>query len=143
MIITASIEHLDAVHRLEQQFGVKAFSRQSLRRFILTNKLYVFVDTLGNVIGSAILTKRKDSNTTRLYSFIIDEMYRGLGVGKVYLKVLLEQIQTKYIKLEVSEHNTAAIKLYKSNGFAIVGQKTNYYVDKSSALLMKKTVDFI
>lgn len=141
MIITASLIHLNAVCELEQQFGAEAFSKRSLRHFILQNKLKVFVDNFGNVIGSAILLRRKNSNTTRLYSFIIDNKYRDKGIGQVYLEVLLQDVQTKYIKLEVSENNTAAIKIYTKQGFAIVDHKPNYYKDNSTAIVMKKTVD--
>ena len=140
MIKIASLDYLDAIYKLEKQFGAEAFTKKSLRHFILTGQLYVFVDNDDNVIGSAIVTKRKNSKKVRLYSFIVDEMYRGLGVGKVYLHILLSNITAKEITLEVSENNIPAIKLYRLLGFEKTGVKTEYYKDGSSAIIMKKVL---
>jgi len=141
MIKLASLIYLDAVYELEKQFGAEAFSKRSLRHFILTSQLYVFVDNDDNVIGSAIILKRKNSNRCRLYSFIIDDRFRGKGVGKNYLHVLLEQLTYKEITLEVSENNKPAIGLYTLLGFEVTGTKSEYYKNKDNALVMKKVLD--
>jgi ribosomal protein S18 acetylase RimI-like enzyme len=143
MIKPASITDLDAVLELEKQFGAEAFSKRSLRHFINTGALRVFIDNEANIIGSAILLERKNSNKVRLYSFIIDERFRGKGVGRSYLHALMfSNPSWREMCLEVSVNNTPAIRLYKSLGFQEQKRLNEFYSDGSDAIKLKYILSF-
>ncbi len=70
----------------------------------------------------------------------IFEEFRGRGLGREFLKLLLEELKGKGVKrllLEVSDKNIPAIGLYRSLGFLESGRRRNYYPDGSDALLME------
>ena len=99
----------------------------------------VFVDNFDVVIGSAILLRRKNSDKIRLYSFIVDQKFRGKGVGRAYLHALLERdLGASGMILEVSETNHPAIGLYTKAGFQPTQRLENYYRDGSGAIKMFK-----
>jgi ribosomal-protein-alanine N-acetyltransferase len=45
--------------------------------------------------------------------------------------------------LEVSDRNAAALRLYGSCGFVQVGLRRDYYSNGSSALVMRKTLEYV
>jgi [ribosomal protein S18]-alanine N-acetyltransferase len=67
-----------------------------------------------------------------------DHQRRGIATRLlVRLAALGRQQQASFITLEVREHNEAAIALYESLGFAIIGQRERYYADTGEdALIM-------
>ena len=70
----------------------------------------------------------------------IFEDFRGRGLGKELLKLLLEELKRMGVKkllLEVSDKNLPALGLYRSFGFREVGRRKNYYPDRSDAILME------
>jgi len=139
MIRHSSLRDLDSVCELEKQFGAEAFNRRSLRRFIMNGSLLVFADNFDHVIGSAILLRRNNSNNVRLYSFIVDQKFRGKGVGQSYLHALLQRdMGASRMNLEVSEANLPAIGLYTKAGFQPFQRHENYYRDGSAAIKMFK-----
>jgi len=138
MIRHSSLRDLDSVCELEKQFGAEAFQKRSLRRFHKNGSLLVFADNRDYVIGSAILLRRSNSNIVRLYSFIVDQKFRGKGVGRAYLDSLILSTEALGIKLEVSEANLPAIGLYTKAGFQPLQRVENYYHDGSAAIKMYK-----
>ena len=63
------------------------------------------------------------------------------GLGKVLLSDLIKRsklLRTKFIHLEVKDTNEPAKALYKSMGFKIKGNRTNFYKDGSDAILFVK-----
>ncbi len=70
----------------------------------------------------------------------IFEEFRGRGLGRNFLKHLLEEMKKEGVKkllLEVSDKNITALGLYRSFGFREVGRRKNYYSDGSDAILME------
>ena len=141
MIRNSCLEDLNQIYELEKQFGAEAFSNRSLRRFHLRGNLLVFADNYGVIIGSAIVLRRKNSNRVRLYSFVIDQRFRGMGVGKTYLRVLLDMDwDALWMILEVSEDNHPAIHIYQKAGFEEIHRVDSYYTDGSAAIKMIKNL---
>jgi len=66
------------------------------------------------------------------------------GIGRLMLQFLLDLAKREYkdvIALEVRESNEAAIRLYRTFGFAPIGVRRGYYdEDKENALLMSRSV---
>ncbi len=71
----------------------------------------------------------KDNQKVFIYDIIVDETYRGRGVGKEAM-ILLErdvvQLGLSHIGLHVFGHNHTARKLYKSLGY----EETNVNMEK-------------
>ena len=66
------------------------------------------------------------------------------GIGRILLEALIRQTAAAGVRklfLEVREHNTPALGLYRSSGFVQVGIRKNYYSDPAEdALVMKREV---
>jgi ribosomal protein S18 acetylase RimI-like enzyme len=141
MIKNSRAADLNAIYELEKQFGADAFSKRSLRRFHENGNLLVFLDNQDTIIGSAIVVHRKNSDKVRLYSFVIDQKFRGMGVGKTYLETLLSiPWDAIWMILEVSEGNHPAIHVYQKAGFEEIQRIEGYYSDGSSAIKMIKNL---
>ena len=65
--------------------------------------------------------------------------WRQKGVGRALLHSALQEGNADVVFLEVREGNRAAIHLYETDGFAVVGRRENYYKEPTEdAILMKK-----
>lgn len=76
-----------------------------------------------------------------ILNIVIDEKYKGQKLGKYLFEETINKISKQNIKtifLEVGEKNISAINLYLQFGFKKYNQRTNYYKNKETALLMKK-----
>ena len=66
--------------------------------------------------------------------------YRRRGIANMLLNTLENTAQKEnadFITLEVRKSNSAAIELYTSHGFCVVGERKNYYTSPNeNALLM-------
>ena len=71
----------------------------------------------------------------------IHPIHQRKGLGKFLLSDLIKRsksFQTNQIHLEVRDNNEPAKAFYKSMGFKIVGNRSNFYKDGSDALLLNK-----
>lgn len=65
--------------------------------------------------------------------------HRGAGIGRGLLAAVLADASAgggSCVALEVAETNHAALRLYRSVGFAVVGRRPDYYGPGSPAVLM-------
>ena len=143
MIRLATLEDLESVCSIEQQFGAEAFSKSSLRRFIM-NSQTVVLHSNELILGYAILLSRKNSKQARLYSIAIAKQYQGRRFGLVLMHAIDDiAIDNGYqkITLEVSWHNKVAIQLYTKMGYKEIKILDNYYKDGTSAIKMAKNLN--
>ncbi|MDP4091516.1 MAG: GNAT family protein [Bacillota bacterium] len=82
----------------------------------------IVLEENGKMVGSfQIREDDKDSNTGRVGRFIIDEAFRGKGIGKEALTQLMqigfESLHYDIISLGVFDFNSAAIACYETVGF--------------------------
>ena len=128
----------------ETCFGEEGFSKNQIKYLIRKAKGEVIVvKKSGVLIGSLILLFRNNSKYLRIYSIAILPEMRGKGIANeliVYAEKKAEELRLKGISLEVNENNMAAVNLYQKAGFRVFQTKKNYYKDKSSALVMRKTI---
>jgi ribosomal protein S18 acetylase RimI-like enzyme len=136
MIRNANLDDLDSIIEIEKQFGADSFSRSCLRRFIVLKKLFYMPD-----IGYYIILTRQNSNRARLYSIAVAENAKGKGYGRQLLRHAELQSGRSKMGLEVSSKNTTALGLYLSTGYVKIGELKEYYVDKSMAYKLEKTLD--
>ena len=71
----------------------------------------------------------------------VNPIHQRKGLGKFLLSELIKRsrsLRTNQIHLEVKETNEPAKALYKSMGFKIKANRSNFYEDGTSALLLTK-----
>jgi len=94
--------------------------------------------TLGGPVGFVIARWLVTSARSCRSAFT---SYRRLGLGRVLMETVrrtaLVHGKTSWI-LEVREHNTPALSLYKSIGFHEVGKRRGYYIDTGEAAILMR-----
>ncbi len=75
-----------------------------------------------------------------LYLFV-DESFRGRGFARSLLLETMGELKDRFsaraIHLEVRASNQAALAVYNSCGFSLIGRRRRYYQDGEDALLMR------
>ncbi len=78
------------------------------------------------------------SESYDIVMLLVAVKHRKQGIGRKLLQVVKVKLKSDLF-IEVSENNTSAIRLYKSEGFMCIGRRPNYYRDQSDALLLNFT----
>ena len=141
MIRKATLDDLESILSIEQQFGAEAFSKRSLRHLVSNGSIFV-VDE-GDIRGYASLLLRSNSTVARLYSIAVAKQYQRMGYGKALLESVLDrarEAERSFLALEVSMTNEAAKRFYELSGFLPIAKLSDYYADGSSAIRMKKVI---
>ena len=76
-------------------------------------------------------------------SIAVHPIHQRKGLGKFLMSELIKRsdsLVTNHIHLEVKDTNEPAKAFYKSMGFKIVGNRSNFYKDGSDAILFTKTI---
>lgn len=136
-------EHIDEIIEIENRcFPGDAWTRN------------MFESELNNIISVFVVGIDEDDNSVVCYGgvwliadigevtniAVAPELWRQ-GIGGKLLSLLIDictEHKMSEIDLEVKATNTSAVSLYKKMGFQVVGQRREYYKDKSDALLMTK-----
>lgn len=90
---------------------------------------YVAARLDGELVGYAGVSRlgRKPPYEYEVHTIGVDKRFQGQGLGRVLLDRLLEIADGGTIFLEVRTDNAAAIGLYESVGFAVMGVRKKYY----------------
>jgi len=136
---------LNALIELEQIcFDEESFSRSQLRYLISKARAdFLLTEASGEISSFIILLKRRASRGMRIYSVAVSPKFRGKGLARILLHEAARRARTygfRYLTLEVSENNTAAIRLYLNTDFEVFGEKLSYYKNGSKAFLMRKEI---
>ena len=114
----------------------------------------VFKSELENKNSKYIVAKENDSilgfagiwiavDVAHITNIVVKKDLRKKGIGSLLLQELIkmcEELKMQEITLEVNEHNSNAIGLYKKFGFEQVGLRKKYYRNQDNAIIM--TIDF-
>lgn len=138
---------LGQIERIEREsFGDDAFTRRQLAYLITRAKGAFFVALItGKTAGYLSLLERSRFANMRIYSVATAPEARGLGIGQVLLDKAIEHARERNVReitLEVSTANTAALALYRKNGFNTVSRLPGYYHDGTDGWRMKRTLTF-
>lgn len=79
----------------------------------------------GVLIGYAGLARM--GGEAEVHTLAVDPAHQGKGVGRALLRALLDGAADATVFLEVRTDNEAAIALYRSEGFAVIGTRRGYY----------------
>ena len=134
---------LDALVDIETRaFDGDIISRRSLHRFLTASSATsVVAEFAGRIAGYALVLFRPNSAAARLYSIAVDPDVRGRGIGPALIAAAEAAALARdcvWLRLEVHENNTHAIARYRKAGFRQFGQRSDYYADGGTALLMEK-----
>lgn len=83
--------------------------------------------------GFIIALLRTGSNIAGIETLNVDPTYQGIGIAYRLLNSIADDLKIcglKSIRLEVSEGNTSAIRLYEKVGFRTTSFLSNYYQNK-------------
>ena len=102
---------------------------------------YVAARVDGKLVGYAGITRlgRTPPFEYEVHTIGVDTAFQGRGIGRRLLDMLLEIADGGAVFLEVRTDNDAAIKLYQSVGFDVVGLRKRYYrVSGADAYTMRR-----
>jgi RimJ/RimL family protein N-acetyltransferase len=126
---------LQALKREPTAFGSsydeeKDITEEQWRKRTIGNALFALSkDKLIGMIGYFRVNRTKLRHIANIFGFYVSREYRGQGVGKKLIDSVLIQIKKSEdivkIKLAVNPEQKAAVKLYQSFGFKVVGQLKN------------------
>lgn len=91
------------------------------------NRTVVAVDDDGAVVGSAKMNNNRDGNGSHVASasYMVDPAHTGRGIGRALCEYSLDWARTAGFRAmqfnAVVDNNAAAVHLYESLGFKIVG----------------------
>lgn len=141
----AAAPDLDEIVRIEREsFGPDAFTRRQLAYLLTRARGACFIAaTAERTAGYLSLLERPRYANLRLYSVAVAPEARGTGIGQALLDKAVEYAAERgfrEITLEVSSANTAALGLYRKNGFATHSRLPGYYRDGTDGWRMKRAI---
>ncbi len=126
-------------------FGEESFTRDQFKYLIEKAKGALFCLKLNNsttAYVSVLINERWSYG--RIYSIAVSPQSRGKGLAQLLINRVVEFAVEKRLRnifLEVRVENSAAIALYKKNGFVVKETKENYYGNWEDAYSMCKTLE--
>ena len=135
----ATLKDLEIVLDIENFANSKTYfgrhGEQEVRDYIKKDVVYL-IKREGFFMGTASY-KIKDLNHAHINALIVKPEFRGQGIAKRAMEILLDELKNKKrIDLTVHPHNNIAIALYLSSGFIIELWKDNYFKDGEPRLVM-------
>ena len=132
------ISDLKEIYILETMiFKDEAWTKEMLKTELLNaeNSKTLIIEEYGKILGYVI--SRSFFEEYYILNLGVFPPRQKEGIGTILLSSFLNSIKnSSSVFLEVKKSNFHAIKLYKSSGFKIFGERKKYYKDGSSALLM-------
>ena len=131
---------LQRIYEIEIESFKTPYSFFTLQTLFWFNKEYFYVAEIGGKIVGYIIGDVRN-NRGHVVSIAVDSQYRGKGVGKCLMNVLIKKFKEtsiKTIRLEVAVSNLIAQTFYKKMGFRAIGRIKNYYRNGEDAFLMEK-----
>jgi len=145
MIRPATLADVPALAELEIRcFETDRISPRSFRHLLKSGHSSLLIDEEAGVIrGYSLVLFHRNTSIARLYSFAVDNAFRGQGIGKKILAAAEEDALANgsvTMRLEVRPDNPAAAQLYLANGYKQFDVAPDYYEDHMEALRMEKAL---
>jgi len=129
----ANANEIDAIFEIEQKCfpGKLGYSKRHLRHVILNSNSDCFVEKRnGDIRAFLIVTYRQGSSTCNIETIDVDPAFKNKGIGLKLLKaaeIEMKRRDMRWSKLEVSEGNEVALKLYRKSGYTFKERIEGYY----------------
>ena len=116
--------------RIHAQGFYRGWPREEFTGFLTepSTPLYVACDAKRRIAGFALI--RQAADEAELLTIAVDPKWRGRKIGQALLRAAFDDLlmsPARRLFLEVSEENTAAIRLYRGQGFTTIAQRVGYY----------------
>lgn len=138
-IVPFESKHLDRVYYIETHSFAVPWDKASLAAELKNSVADYLVAVVGDVAVGYIGVWRIVGEG-HITNIAIDPQFRGLGIGSLLLKSIIDTMKTKNIfalTLEVRASNYKAQNLYKKFGFKEEGRRPRYYSDNDEdAIIM-------
>lgn len=139
----AKAADLDALVALENRvFTADIMSRRSFRRFLASPYAVLRIaEHQDRFAGYVLVLFRPGSAVARLYSIAVVPDMTGRGIGPILLTAAEKAAigrRCASMRLEVQDHNTAAVARYAKSGYRLRGRRRRYYDDGGDALHYEK-----
>jgi ribosomal-protein-alanine N-acetyltransferase len=141
----AVVNDADVISRLHAQGFFRGWPREEFESFIREKDtpVYVAADSRRRVAGFLIL--RHAADEVELITVAVDPKWRKKGIGRALVRAAFADLMmtpARRMFLEVAEDNAAAVRLYRTEGFAEVGRRQGYYArasgEPATALVMAR-----
>ena len=131
---------LSALLEVEQNAFQKPWTRELFLGDLESDTARYFVaEADGRIVGYA--GSRLIADEVHIANIAVHSDYRKQGIGRALLARLLEQTKKEgatFFTLEVRRSNLPAQTLYQSQGFAVAGERKNYYGDEDALIMIKE-----
>jgi ribosomal-protein-alanine N-acetyltransferase len=139
VIKPATIEDIEDIADIERQCFSRPWSYDSIMsEFDSADGILITAKDGHRLLGFAMLHLFFDE--AELYNIAVAPTSRRCGVGRALISRVISESAKRDIRrivLEVRKSNAGARALYKSCGFAVCGERRDYYDDpKENAILM-------
>lgn len=139
---------VDALFLLEQQaFSGDRLSKRRFRHWVKAeNAVLLVIEQQQQLLGYTLVLLHRGTRLARLYSIAVSAQARGKGAGRKLLEEaerVVADMGWLFMRLEVAKENHTAITLYKSMGYSVFGEYSDYYEDHQDALRMQKRIRHI
>lgn len=126
----ATVADAAAIADIERECFSEPWSEKAVADEITANNVSFVVckNACGCVAG--YVSGRNNCGEFYVSNIAVTARARRCGVGESLIKQMTgeaEKLGCEFITLEVREHNTAARRLYEKCGFAVVGQRKEFY----------------
>ena len=137
----ASRDDVPTIRALEQEvFGLDAWSEDSVEQELAAEgRQWLVAHDAERLLGYAVTwTVGEVADLQRL---VVAPAARRRGIGRRLVSEIVEDADrrgARRVLLEVSARNEAALRCYRSFGFAEIDRRTSYYRDGSDALVLQR-----
>ncbi|MCE5296116.1 MAG: GNAT family N-acetyltransferase [Euryarchaeota archaeon] len=144
-IRVAGVEDLPDMLVVEKGcFGSERFDLRMLENILSDKEDESFIVEDGSgTVGSAMIHHKTSLGRSRIISLAILPELRGKGYGRATLEFLEDRARAKrstIMELEVRVINVAAIDLYLTSGYEVLGTISNYFGKGEDAFYMEKAL---
>ncbi len=137
-IVPMKAEHIPVLAQLEKLCFSQPWSEKSLAEE-LDNRTAHFLAAVSDDVIMGYIGAFTVCESSYISNIAVFPQHRRKGIGRLLLRKAAEQARKKgaeSISLEVRPSNTAAISLYKSEGYEEVGLRKNFYRDPNEDALI-------
>ncbi|MFA5313046.1 MAG: GNAT family N-acetyltransferase [Methanomassiliicoccales archaeon] len=125
-------------------FGSERFDLRTLEDILNDEEDESFtMEDEGGIVGSLMIQHKVSLGRSRIISLAVMPEHRGKGYGRAALEFLEDRARSKrstIMELEVRVINVAAIDLYLTSRYEILGTIPSYFGRGEDALYMEKVL---
>lgn len=140
VVSDARVDDAAAIAAIHAASFRRGWSEDEFDRLLADRAVVAQRATLGRALAGFIVS-RAVAGEAEILSVAIAPEWRGRGFARPLLDLHLRRLAgmgVRAVFLEVGEHNTPAVRLYRRAGFHEVGRRQGYYDGGATALTLRR-----